>query len=176
MTPERAAPEQLAGEPVTTSTDVWALGLLLCELLTGRLPARATSAAASGPTLPAAPEPLDRDLAAIAGRAVRERPDERYATAGELADDVERWLDGKPVRAPTGRAASSAATARRSLRLPRRSWRWPRWRWSRPSSRRAPCAPASMPPPRSARRRRWSISCSRPSAPPIRTPARSATR
>ena len=99
MTPDRAAPEQLRGEPVTTATDVWALGLLLCELLTGRLPTRATSAAASGPTLPAAPEPLDRDLAAIAGRAVRERPDERYATAGELADDAERWLDGKPVRA-----------------------------------------------------------------------------
>jgi len=99
MTPERAAPEQLAGEPVTTSTDVWALGLLLCELLTGRLPNHASGGSGSGPTLPAAAEPLDRDLAAIAGRAVRERPDERYATAGELADDVERWLDGKPVRA-----------------------------------------------------------------------------
>ena len=99
MTFERAAPEQLRGEPVTTSTDVWALGLLLCELLTGRLPNRASGGAGSGPTLPAAAEPLDRDLAAIAGRAVRERPDERYAAAGELADDVERWLDGKPVRA-----------------------------------------------------------------------------
>lgn len=92
MTPDRAAPEQLRGEPVTTATDVWALGLLLREMLAGT------------------PQPLPRDLSAIVERALRRRPEERYAAAGEMADDVERWLDGKPVRA---RPDSLAYRARR---------------------------------------------------------------
>jgi serine/threonine-protein kinase len=94
MTPQRAAPEQRRGEPVTTATDVWALGVLLHELLTGALPA------GEGAARPApAPGRLDRDLAAVVARALAPEPARRYASAGELADEVERWLAGEPVRA-----------------------------------------------------------------------------
>lgn len=97
MTPERAAPEQLKGEPVTTATDVWALGLLFHELLTGALPKREKGAP---PTVTSTPgNRLERDLAAILGRATALEPERRYASAAELGDDVERWLAGEPVRA-----------------------------------------------------------------------------
>ena len=89
MTPQRAAPEQRRGEPVTTATDVWALGLLLHELMTGTLPAAAQAGGAA----------LDRDLGAVVGRATAPEPERRYSSAGELAEDVERWLRGEPVRA-----------------------------------------------------------------------------
>jgi serine/threonine-protein kinase len=110
MTPDRAAPEQLLGEPVTTATDVWALGLLLRELITGRQPDAREPAGGPQPAEPDPERSVGRDVAAIVGRALRERPEERYAAAGEMADDVERWLDGKPVRA---RPDSLAYRARR---------------------------------------------------------------
>ena len=96
MTPARAAPEQHAGSPVTTATDVWALGVLLHELLCGRLPARREAAAA-----PQLDPDLDapRDLVAIVSQALRLEPDRRYESAGQLGEDVERWLAGEPVRA-----------------------------------------------------------------------------
>ncbi len=97
MTPERAAPEQKRLEPITTATDVWALGLLLAELLTGALPAGAEE---GQPRLQGLASTLaDRDLAAILTHALRTEPERRYATAGELADDVERWLSREPVKA-----------------------------------------------------------------------------
>ncbi len=107
MTPQRAAPEQRRGEPVTTATDVWALGVLLHELFTGRLPplspdghAEEVSAKCAG---------LDRDRAAILARALAREPGRRYASAGELAADVERWLGGEPVKARPDALAYRAA-------------------------------------------------------------------
>lgn len=97
MTPQRAAPEQRRGDPVTTATDVWALGMLLHELLTGRLPGEPTGDPATHAPRPA-PD-LPRDLAAIVGQALSAEPTRRYSSAGELASDVERWLRGEPVRA-----------------------------------------------------------------------------
>ena len=97
MTPQRAAPEQRRGEPVTTATDVWALGILLHELLTGRLPGEPTGDPATLALRPA-PE-LPKDVAAVISRALAPEPGRRYSSAGELADDVERWLRGEPVRA-----------------------------------------------------------------------------
>ncbi len=97
MTPERAAPEQRRGEPITTATDVWALGLLLHELLLGELPPGALSGEIDLSRL--AGRLGDRDLAAIVGRALEGEPAQRYPSAGELANDIERWLAHEPVRA-----------------------------------------------------------------------------
>ncbi len=97
MTPERAAPEQRRGEPVTTATDVWALGALLHEVLAGGLPPGLTAGAPDLGSL--ARVGTDRDLTAIVARSLESEPERRYASAGSLAEDLERWLDGEPVRA-----------------------------------------------------------------------------
>ena len=91
FTPRRAAPEQIRGEPVSTATDVYALGVLLCELLGGRLPCE------EGP--PRFGRELRGDLEAILTKALARRPEDRYAAAGFLAEDVRRHLAGEPVQA-----------------------------------------------------------------------------
>ena len=123
LTPEYAAPEQVAGGAVTTATDVYALGVLLYVLLAGRHPTgegrRTTaehlkgvldtepprlSAAATGAEARAtSPERLRRlyagDLDNIVAKALRKRPEERYPTVDALADDLRRYLDHQPVSA-----------------------------------------------------------------------------
>ncbi|MGE3172241.1 MAG: serine/threonine-protein kinase [Planctomycetota bacterium] len=102
FTPRYASPEQVRGEPVSTRSDVYALGVLLCELLTGHGPyavadddRRALEAAVrNAPPRPAAAMP--GDLWIITACCLRKEPTERYASARHLADDLRRWLDGRP--------------------------------------------------------------------------------
>jgi serine/threonine-protein kinase len=104
FTPAYAAPEQRGGAPITTATDVYALGVLLGELLTGkrlndgsdRTPSsRLTDAIADDITRRA----LRGDLDNIVVKAISVEPDRRYASAGAFADDIERYLAGRPVGA-----------------------------------------------------------------------------
>ncbi len=115
LTPEYASPEQLKREPITTATDVYALGVLLFRLLTNASPYRVRSYAAH--ELAAAicdQEPLRAstvastrslrrqlagDLDTIVLKAMRKDPAERYSSAGALADDITRYLTGLPLAA-----------------------------------------------------------------------------
>ena len=111
MTPAYAAPEQFAGGQITTATDVYALGVMLAELITGRrhesgdsrTPSSqvddASAVAAQLASARALRRRLRGDLDNIALKAMAQEPADRYASAGALADDVERHLDGQPVAA-----------------------------------------------------------------------------
>jgi hypothetical protein len=117
MTPEYAAPEQVRGAPITLRTDVYQLGAVLYELLTGRPPfGRQAGSLHDFETAVLSREPdslggvLQRDLDAIVSKSLRKSPEDRYASAREFADDVRRYLTDHPVRA---RRQSHAYRARR---------------------------------------------------------------
>ncbi|MCE3001208.1 MAG: serine/threonine-protein kinase [Xanthomonadaceae bacterium] len=135
LTPAYAAPEQLRGGEVSTATDVYALGLLLFRLLADALPETrreanvaavlsrlddeetqrpSTTARASGAGLPYAPDALVGDLDAIVSKAIRTEPEQRYGTVAELAADVQRYLEDRPVAArPPTRAYLASRFMRR---------------------------------------------------------------
>jgi len=110
LTPAYAAPEQFSREPVTTATDVYALGILLDELLVGRRraggetgpPSTRLGTIARGSnarTARAWRRRLRGDLDNIVLKATATDAEHRYASAGALADDIERYLDRQPVLA-----------------------------------------------------------------------------
>ena len=129
MTPQCASPEQIRGEPVTTATDIYQLGLLLYQLLTGRYPYRvdatdrgslakaiceqeptrpSTVASSIDPTDDSPPQArvenltgqrLKGDLDSIVLMALRKEPDRRYGSVEQFAKDLRNYLDGHPVSA-----------------------------------------------------------------------------
>jgi serine/threonine-protein kinase len=109
LTPEYASPEQVAGGPVTTATDIYSLGAVLYKLLTGSSPHRfenepaeaIVSAICGGRISPpsALLERLRGDLEAILIKALRTEPRERYATIAQLVEDLENFLQSRPIRA-----------------------------------------------------------------------------
>ncbi|NBB87313.1 MAG: tetratricopeptide repeat protein [Bacteroidetes bacterium] len=122
LTPPYASPEQLRGDAVTTATDVYSLGVVLYELLTGtrpfdyadaspatwerivrKEPPPAPSTVAADTPVPSAA--LAGDLDKIVLKALRKEPERRYGSVRELADDIKRYLTGRPVtaREPTWR-------------------------------------------------------------------------
>ena len=96
MTPDYASPEQLLGRAVTTASDVYALGVLLFELLVGRKPFDA----ATRTPLSEAPRPgVGGDLDSILLAALEVDPLRRYGSVDKLADDIRRYLDRRPIHA-----------------------------------------------------------------------------
>jgi eukaryotic-like serine/threonine-protein kinase len=111
LTRAYAAPEQLTGEGATTAIDIYALGVLLAELLGGGRPRRADEGS-DAPTFEE--ETLRRklgvDLHAIVQQAMRPDPQRRYGSAAALREDIERWLDGRPLQARADTFAYRAMT------------------------------------------------------------------
>jgi len=109
FTPAYAAPEQRTGSPVTTATDVYALGVLLCELVTGQRVNDGSNRTPSGrigtqaiddeSATPVTKRELRGDFDNIVMKAVAPEPERRYVSAGALVDDIERFLDDRPVSA-----------------------------------------------------------------------------
>jgi len=109
LTPDYASPEQVRGERITTATDIYSLGVVLFELLTGRRPYRVTGRSSEAmaravcdeePLRPSAAAPeLDADLDNVVLMALRKEPERRYASVEQLADDLRRHLEGRPVAA-----------------------------------------------------------------------------
>ena len=103
-TPDFMAPEQIRGEPCGPATDVFALGIVLHLCLTGRhpFPAQTLSRrlhASADANLAALDAAIPRDLGAILRKALESNMARRYRTAGEMAEDLRRWVEGRPVLA-----------------------------------------------------------------------------
>src|SRR5436305_1091866 len=120
-TPGYIAPEQAKGPAakLTRAADVYSLGALLFDLFTGRPPFLGEHALAviqqasekPAPKLRSLAPTLDRDLETICARCLEREPQARYRSAGDLAVDLERWLEGRPIIA-------------RRVSPPVRAWRW----------------------------------------------------
>lgn len=131
LTPSYASPEQLRGEPPSTATDLFSLGVILYELLTDRHPFRGEGQSAAElerailEQAPKAPSAVVRgggsdsgrrrarrlagDLDRVVARAVAKERDQRYGTVERLSEDLRRFLEGRPVTARRATFAYRAA-------------------------------------------------------------------
>jgi len=137
LTPICASPEQAKGDPITVATDIYSLGALLYELLSDQKPHRFSTtrptreelALVIGEQVPPPPSAiasdaqtarlLRGDLDAIVLFAMRKKPERRYATVADFADDIRRSLAGKPVlaRNPTVRYRAKCLIKRNRSRV-----------------------------------------------------------
>jgi serine/threonine protein kinase len=132
MTPDHASPEQVRGQAITTSSDVYVLGVLLYKLLCGTSPFFISSMRLSeieraicetDPVVPSQAvsakrlrRALSGDLDNIVLMAMRKEPERRYGSAQQLADDIQRYLDGMPV------IAHGDTLSYRATKFVRRHW------------------------------------------------------
>lgn len=108
LTPDYAAPEQIRGENITTSTDVYSLGVILFEILTGKRPfefagkglSEMSALIGAGRSI-GRDEIADEDLRSILTHALAAAAAERYQTVDDLAADIARWLRNEPITAKT---------------------------------------------------------------------------
>lgn len=122
-TPGYIAPEQAHGpaSALKPTADIYSLGAILFDLIAGRPPFLGEHALSviqqaaekSAPKLRSINSKVDRDLETICARCLEREPTLRYSSAGDLAQDLERWLDGRPVLV-------------RPVSPPVRIWRWAR--------------------------------------------------
>ncbi|MFZ0917957.1 MAG: protein kinase [Candidatus Udaeobacter sp.] len=119
IAPEQANPALAEAVKLTPAADVYSLGAILFDLFTGRPPFLGEHALAviqqasekSAPKLRSLVPTLDRDLETICAKCLERNPNARYRSAGALAEDLERWLEGRSILA-------------RPVSLPIRLWRW----------------------------------------------------
>jgi TolB-like protein/tRNA A-37 threonylcarbamoyl transferase component Bud32/Tfp pilus assembly protein PilF len=120
-TPGYIAPEQAEGAQFSPAADVYSLGAILFYLLAGRAPFVGANALSVIQQAGATPPPklrsfvpsVDRDLETIVAHCLEGDPKARYQSAAALAEDLERWLEARPIVA-------------RPVRAPARAWRWSR--------------------------------------------------